>query len=239
MFSISGGLDRFELLPNLLVNSSVKKIGSNFMTYSFDYSINTLDTKHFPKRGGVSFLTAGTSLPIAVYTNSGTVKSKYTRSDPGEYSFNRFYTFQIGFRHYFPLGKKLTFGFSADGLIITDTLSTQNNFFLLGGTEPKGMRSVAMTGYYANEIATKKYAGLGAEVDYEIFKNVHINLMTSTFMIEELGGGNAFSLFSGYSAGLGYLSIIGPIKAGIMYGPGSREDNSNKFKGYVSIGYNF
>ena len=53
MFSISAGIDRLDLMPNMLVNSSLKKLTSNFMTYSFDYSVNTLDTKHFPNKGGV------------------------------------------------------------------------------------------------------------------------------------------------------------------------------------------
>jgi outer membrane translocation and assembly module TamA len=35
------------------------------------------------------------------------------------------------------------------------------------------------------------------------------------------------------------MSIIGPIKIGVMYGNYKREEYFNKIKGYISIGYNF
>lgn len=239
MLSISAGIDKFDLMPNRLIDASIKKVSSNFLTYSFNYSINTLDTKHFPNKGDVSFFTANSSLPLSIYSNTGTEKTKYTRSDNGEYSFNRFYTLQVSLRHYFSTGKKWTFGLSAEGLIITDTISTQNNFFLLGGNQTTGSRSVAMAGYNANEIASKKFAGLGVEADVEIFRNIHINLITNTFAVQEAGRGNKFSIFSGYGLGMGYLSIIGPVKAGIMYGRNRYDSIDRKFNGYVSIGYNF
>ncbi len=48
-----------------------------------------------------------------------------------------------------------------------------------------------------------------------------------------------FSLFSGYGLGLGYMSIVGPAKAGLMYGSKSYGTGTGKVKGYVSIGFNF
>lgn len=239
MLSISAGIDKFDLMPNMLIDASIKKVSSNFLTYAFNYSINTLDTKHFPNRGDVSFFTASSSLPLSIYSNTGTEKIKYTRSNPGEFTFNRFYTLQVSLRHYFSTGEKWTFGVSAEGLIITDTISTQNNFFLLGGYQTTGSRSVAMTGYNANEIASKKFAGIGVEADVEIFRNVHINFITNTFVIQEAGRGNKFSVFSGYGLGMGYLSIIGPVKAGIMYSSNRYDSIDRIFNGYVSIGYNF
>jgi outer membrane translocation and assembly module TamA len=35
------------------------------------------------------------------------------------------------------------------------------------------------------------------------------------------------------------MSIIGPIKIGVMYGNYKKEVYFNKIKGYISIGYNF
>jgi outer membrane translocation and assembly module TamA len=39
--------------------------------------------------------------------------------------------------------------------------------------------------------------------------------------------------------GAGYMSIIGPIKMGLMYGNYRKELFFRKIKGYISIGYNF
>ena len=167
------------------------------------------------------------------------IKTKYTPANTGEFSFDRFYTFLVSLRKYFSAGRKWTFSLSADGMFNSDTLSTQNNFYFLGGTEPRGSRSVAMTGYNSNEIAAKKFAGAGGEIDLEIFKNIHINLMANSFMVQEVGKQSEFSLFTGYGLGTGYLSIIGPVKAGMMYGGNSYSNSNNKIKGYVSIGYNF
>ena len=171
MFSLSAGIDNLSLKPNMLVNSSLKSITTNFATYSFDYSLNTLNTKHFPDKGGIFNLTVSHSRPLSVISNDGAEPTKYTRQDQGKYSFGTFNTLIISLRHYYSAGEKWTFAFSADGILITDTLSTRNNFYLLGGYEPSGSRSVAMTGYNANEVASKKFAGAGAEIDLEIFKN--------------------------------------------------------------------
>jgi NTE family protein len=239
MFSLSAGIEKYDLKPNRLIDASVKRISSNFRSYSFDYSVNTLDTKHFPNRGNVTFFSASTSLPISVISNSGTATTRYTSSDKGEYSFRRFYTLQAGSKHYISFGKKWTLGLSADGLVITDTLSTQYDSYFLGGPEVIGKRSVAMIGFEANEMAVKKFAGLGAEIDLEIFKNIHINMIANTFLAQMAGTGNKFSFYSGYGIGMGYLSIIGPVKAGIMYSGNHYNNIDSRIKGYVSIGYSF
>ena len=239
MFSISGGIDRTDLRPNMLIIPSIKRLSADFLTYSFDYSINTLDTKHFPNRGSYSFLTAGTSLPLSIILNNGTVKTKFTTRDPGEYSFERFYTLRVGLKQYYSPGKKWTFSLAANGLLITDTLSNQNNFYFLGGTEPTGIRSVAMSGYNSHEVASKKFAGAGADADFEVIRNVHLNFGANAFFVQEASAGDSFSLFTGYNLGAGYLSIVGPIKAGIMYSNYRYQSNSSKIKGYVSLGYNF
>jgi hypothetical protein len=35
------------------------------------------------------------------------------------------------------------------------------------------------------------------------------------------------------------MSIIGPVKAVVMYGGNSYSNSNNKIKGFVSIGFNF
>jgi outer membrane translocation and assembly module TamA len=57
--------------------------------------------------------------------------------------------------------------------------------------------------------------------------------------IRKFESNDGFSLVAGYGMGVGYMSIIGPLRLGIMYGNSSREEYFNKFKGYISIGFKF
>jgi outer membrane translocation and assembly module TamA len=63
--------------------------------------------------------------------------------------------------------------------------------------------------------------------------------MTDIFTAEEAGETNKFTLLGGYGIGVGYLSIIGPLKIGVMHGLSSTKRQFNGVKGYISIGYSF
>ena len=140
----------------------------------------------------------------------------------------------------FPPGR-LTFLFGGDVLLITDTdsVSAQNNFYLLGGFESVNKRSVPMVGFHSNEIPVKKLAGFRTSIDMELVENFHLNFMANIFAVQEANLNKGFSLLTGIGVGAGYMSIIGPIKIGVMYGIYKREVYFNKIKGYISIGYNF
>jgi hypothetical protein len=126
-------------------------------------------------------------------------------------------------------------------LLITDSdsVSAQNNFYLLGGVESLNKRSVPMVGFRSNEIPVKKMAGIRSELDIKLSENIHINLMANLFAVQEANHNKGIRLFSGYGIGFGYMSMIGPIKIGLMNGNSVREKHFNKTKGYISIGYNF
>ena len=96
-----------------------------------------------------------------------------------------------------------------------------------------------MIGFHSNQIPVKKLAGVRAEIDLEIIKDLHINLMANVFAAQEFKHDNEFSLLTGYGLGIGYMSIIGPIRIGIMHGNLEQEKYFKKTKGYISIGYNF
>jgi outer membrane translocation and assembly module TamA len=96
-----------------------------------------------------------------------------------------------------------------------------------------------MTGFHSNEIAVKKLAGVTSEIDIEVFENFHINVMADIFTAQEINRSKGYSFLTGYGIGAGYMSIIGPIKIGIMHGNYAREEYYSKTKGYISIGYKF
>jgi len=154
---------------------------------------------------------------------------------------DRFYTLRGSLSHYFSPHRKVSFNIRGDALFITgtDSVTANNNFFLLGGIQSSGRRSVPAAGFHPYQIAVRELAGVGFETDIEIFRDVHLTFSANAFAIREAGRTSGYSLLAGYSAGAGYMSIIGPIKAGIMQGFYGEESGFNKFKGYISIGYNF
>ena len=93
--------------------------------------------------------------------------------------------------------------------------------------------------FQSNEIPVKKLAGFRTGLDIELFENFHVNFMANIFAAQEVNRDKGFSLLTGFGLGAGYMSIIGPIKIGLMYGNYKMEEYFNKIKGYVSIGYNF
>jgi outer membrane translocation and assembly module TamA len=47
------------------------------------------------------------------------------------------------------------------------------------------------------------------------------------------------TFLGGYGIGLGYLSVIGPLKVGVMHGLSTTDRHYGGFKGFISIGYGF
>jgi outer membrane translocation and assembly module TamA len=96
-----------------------------------------------------------------------------------------------------------------------------------------------MVGFHSNEIPVKKLVGIRGDLDFRLYENIHLTLMANVFAIQEANRDKGYSLLSGYGLGIGYMSIIGPLRIGIMRGEYSREIYFRKTKGYISIGYNF
>jgi outer membrane translocation and assembly module TamA len=64
-------------------------------------------------------------------------------------------------------------------------------------------------------------------------------MIANVFALQEADREKGFSVMAGFGGGLGYMSAIGPIRFGIMYGGYSNPRFFNKIKGYLSIGFNF
>jgi hypothetical protein len=100
-------------------------------------------------------------------------------------------------------------------------------------------RSIAMYGFHPNEIPVKQLAGLGIGFDWRLLKDLHLNLGGNIFGAKEADRAGGYSLLAGYGAGLGYMSIIGPVRVGIMNGFYRHEKYFSKIKGYISVGFQF
>jgi hypothetical protein len=96
-----------------------------------------------------------------------------------------------------------------------------------------------MTGFHASELPVKKALGAGIELDIEAFNDFHITLTTDIFALQGIYMDSGYDLLAGIGAGAGYMTIVGPIKVGMMYGRDPYNNYFNNFKGYLSIGFNF
>ena len=219
----------------------IKDISYNYLTEGYNYNINSVNNKHFPNRGTIFNLSAYTSKLQSVKIRTGIAKSVYESKNPGEFSFDRFFTIYGHFRHYFPVNSRLTFGLGSDVLFISksDSLTARNNFYMLGGPDAISKRSISLIGFNANEIPVNKMAGLRGELDMRLWEKIHLNAISDFFAIQEPGRKSGLSFISGYGLGLGYMSIIGPLKIGLMRGNYSQEKYFKKTKGYLNIGFSF
>ena len=155
--------------------------------------------------------------------------------------FEKFYTISGHYRHYFSTSRKLTFGLGTDFLYIThtDTISQQNNFYFLGGMTPVTIRSIPLAGFHPGEIRVKRMGEVMAQADYELFPAFHLELLANLAVIREASENKGYSFISGYGLSVGYSSIFGPLRAGIMNGIYGKEKYFSSIKAFISLGYNF
>ena len=241
MMTLSANYENLDLVIHYIADNHLKSTSYNYLTEAFEYQVNSLDTKHFPRKGTILNVSVSTSKLESARVKTDSSSTSIGLSDFGTFVSKRFYTLRGSVSHYFTPHEKLTFSFGGEVLFITgsDSLSAQNNFYFLGGIESINKRSIPMIGFQTNEIPVKKLAGFRTGLDMEVFENFHLNVMANIFAAQEANRNSGFSLLSGVGIGAGYNSIIGPMKIGLMYGNYKREVYFNKIKGYISIGYNF
>ena len=241
IMNISAGYENLNLLPDYVSDADLERISYKSLTAGADFKVNNLDSKHFPDRGIILNLSAGVSELLSVAVRTGSDETVFNRNSPGVFAFGRFYTLLGDLRSYFTAINRWTFSIGANALFVSDgdSVKRHNNFFLLGGIESVNRRSIPMIGFHTNEIPVRKLAGIGTEIDWELLKDFHLNAMANLFAVRETDREDGYSLLSGYGIGLGYMTLIGPIKAGLMLGQYSREEHFRKIKTYISAGFNF
>ena len=241
MMNVSLNIANSSFIPDFVSLNNLKKVIYNTFTTSYNYQINTLDSKNFPRKGTLFNFSALTSKLLSGAVRSDYVLKAFKEGDPGGFSFNRIYSFIGGFRNYVTTGGKFTFSFNGDFLFSfdPDTATSLQNYYYLGGVKSLTDRSIPAIGFNSHEIAVNKFAGVGSEIDIGILKDLHLILATNIFIANEIPEKGKISILAGYGVGAGYMSIIGPIKFGLMHGLSNNQRFFNAIKGYVSIGYSF
>ena len=241
IMSVNANYESRNLIPHYSSDDHLKSLTFNYFSGSYDYQINTVNTKHFPDKGVIFYISGSTSKLMSAITKTDTIKTTFKEDVNSDYQFERFYTFHGSIKQYCSPAPKLTISIGGEALLITnaDSVSALNNYYLLGGIESVNRRSIAMTGFHANEIPVKKLAGISAEIDFELLEDFHLTAMADIFAVQETDRAGGYSLLTGYGIGIGYMSIIGPVRIGIMQGNYALEESFNKTKGYISIGFKF
>lgn len=241
MLEISASYDIMSLIPDYISKDQIRRLTYNYLTENLRYSVNTINTKYFPDRGTVFSIYAGTSKLVSAIRKTEPGSIKYSQDDSPGYNPLRFYKAMLGYRQYFSPTKKFTLSIGGNALFITetDTLSSQNNFVLLGGTRAISRRSVAMTGFQSGELVARKFAGLDAGFDLEILPSLHICADASFYILQDDVTAGNYLFYNGYGLSAGYMTILGPLKAGIMYGRNRNSIYFDDLKGFISFGYYF
>ena len=241
MMNLFINYENLNLLTRYDSYNNLKKLIYNYITEGWSFQANTLNSKHFPDKGLLFNTLISTSRLYSGSIEKNSELHVKRNNNHGEFLFDRFYTISAHLKKYFSLSEKAAFDIGGDLLFITrtDSASARNNFYLLGGISQSNSHSIPAIGYKANEIPVKTAAGVSGGFDFEFYRDIHLELMANVFALEEVGGEKEFSLISGFGGGLGYISAIGPIRLGLMYGSYSNPEFFRKIKGYLSIGFNF
>ena len=96
-------MKNLDLVIHYIADNHLKRLSYNYLTEVFDYQVNSLDTKHFPKRE-VQYLTSLSVSTSRLESSSGKTDSSNTDlglSYFGTFLTNRFYTFRGSVCHYF------------------------------------------------------------------------------------------------------------------------------------------
>ncbi|MDR2887737.1 MAG: BamA/TamA family outer membrane protein, partial [Bacteroidales bacterium] len=241
MFSVYGSYEETALKPDYYVPAnSAANYKYNYISSGLVFSRNTLDSKYFPGKGVLLNLSVGVSKLHSARQHSRYSETVMTEQ-PG-YEPSAFYSARGSITNYFRAGN-VTVALGGEAIYTgkSDSISEQNNFLLLGGVQATTKRSVAMPGFHPNQIKVRNMAAVRSEIYVALLKDLYINIMAgfaAAGNIADAPAGNIVFL-SGYGLGASYNSVIGPIKAGIMYGEYGEERHFKHLKTYISIGYDF
>jgi NTE family protein len=243
MMTLSGSFENQHLIPDYVTATLIRKISYDYLKLNYTYQTNTLNKKHFPDRGITSGLSFTSSWLVKAVMKVGSVRWIYKPGNegPSSFSFDRKYAVRAWFNSYSAASDRVTISFGGDFLLSTgaDSVTSGNDFWLLGGMEAVTDRSISAVGFHPNQVMVRNTAGARFGTDVEIATDLHITADFNLFALREPDRDEEFTLMGGCGIGAGYMTVAGPISIGIMYGFYNRQVLYNNIKGYISIGFTF
>jgi NTE family protein len=241
ILSLSANLESLGYVRDMTKGTGKEKYKNNYIAAELKYRYNTLNTKYFPEKGIKADISVKASKLFLSKHQTDTTYVLYDNGDAATGSSKPFYTLHGSFDQYFTYFKKWTLVVGGEILYITssDSISEMHNNYFLGGIDSYNLRSIPAIGFAPFEIPVNRMAALHLDIDYNLTDKVHFALMTGINAIKESAGNQEILLLPGVGLGAGYLSVIGPVKAGMMYGFYRNEEYFKRFKAFISLGYNF
>jgi len=91
--NISADYENLYLVPEFVSEADLKNISYRYLTATYDYMINTLDSKHYPDRGTILCLSAGTSKLLSATVKTESADTDLYQEITREFAFDRFLHF--------------------------------------------------------------------------------------------------------------------------------------------------
>lgn len=241
LMSLSATIENQRLIPDYITATGIRRLSYDYLKLAYCYQANTLNYKHFPDRGFIYSISASASQLLRGIVKTTTYREAYYKGDESSFSFDRFYAARAWFRTYASPSDRVTLNFGGDILLTTnvDSVASNNNLYLVGGIEAVTDHSIPAFGFHSNQVAVKSLAGFRFGSDIEILDNLHLTVDANVFAIQEPERDHGVGLFAGYGIGLGYMTIAGPMRIGLMHGLYGKHLLFKPVKGYINIGFNF
>lgn len=239
--SLSLNLENASFSPDFIADEPLKRVTFNSLNAGFQNQLNTVDTKHFPNSGTVFQLSLNLSRLLSARTVRDNERNKYTPGQPAGFMFRRLWSAGASVRQYVSSGRKTTFTIGADAMLTytSDSTTSPHTHYFAGGFESPFSKSIPLTGFHPGEIQVSQFASIRFDTDWEIHKDLHLGFLTSFALAREPASKEDYTVLGGYGFGLGYMSVIGPSRIGLMHGFSSTDRWFSGLKGFISIGFNF
>ncbi len=239
--SLSLNLENASFSPDFIADEPLKRVTFNSLNAGFQNQLNTVDTKHFPNSGTVFQLSLNLSRLLSARTVRDNERNKYTPGQPAGFMFRRLWSAGASVRQYVSSGRKTTFTIGADAMLTytSDSTTSPHTHYFAGGFESPFSKSIPLTGFHPGEIQVSQFASIRFDTDWEIHKDLHLGFLTSFALAREPASKEDYTVLGGYGFGLGYMSVIGPSRIGLMHGFSSTDRWLSGLKGFISIGFNF
>lgn len=242
LMTLSISLENQHLTPDYVTATRIKKLTYDYYRMNYTYQANTLNKKHFPEHGINSGISLSTTRLIKAAMRVGSTRLVFNPGDEGSpFSFDRNYAARAWFNSYSSASERVTINFGGEFILSTgtDSVTSGNDFWLLGGMEAITDRSVTASGFHPNQIMVRNTAGVRFGLDVEIATDLHLTTDINLFALREPHRTDGFTLMGGCSLGAGYMTVAGPVRIGLMYGYYDRQVLYRNLKGYISMGFTF
>ncbi|MDX9724844.1 MAG: patatin-like phospholipase family protein [Bacteroidales bacterium] len=230
-----------NLIPDFIPVNKFNRVSFNTLSGGYQTEVNSIDRKYFPDRGILFQASVNTSKLVTGRIKTNFSKLTYREDQEGPFNFRRAWSLKTDYRHFISPSAKVSFSYGGNILLTytSDSLTSPQNYYYLGGNESTTPCSVPMTGFNNNEIAVDQIGLLRFDTDIEFRKDLYLSIMTNAAIARETLAQDPWTFLGGYGIGIGYNSVIGPFRAGIMQGFSNNERFFGSVKGYISIGFTF